>query len=107
MMNNNNAVTGLRVAVNGDDSRQIDLTGRDAWAAHQLIEAGDVGCTPINNPAPRWSHYVWKLRGQGIDVETITEPHGGAYSGSHARYVLKTPLRIIEAEREEDMRGAT
>ncbi len=63
--------------------------GRERWALERLIAAGERGCTPITEPAPRWSHYIWLLREAGIEVETITEPHGGTFSGTHARYVLR------------------
>lgn len=66
----------------------IQVLGREAWALLELVEAGTKGCTPIDNPAPRWSHYVWLLRGHGFTVETIDESHGGPFAGSHARYVL-------------------
>lgn len=71
-----------------DGDRRIDVLGREAWALLQLIEAGARGCTPIDNPAPRWSHYVWLLRGDGFKVETVDESHAGPFAGSHARYVL-------------------
>jgi hypothetical protein len=48
-----------------------------------------VGCTPITEPAPRWAAYVHKLRELGVPVETVTEPHAGAFPGHHARYVLR------------------
>lgn len=70
----------------------ITLSGRDAWALRQLIAAGDVGCTPIHQPAPRWSAYVFNLRAMGIDVETIHEMHGGPFPGTHARYVLRSEV---------------
>lgn len=76
----------------------VTVHGRDAWALDQLIRAGAAGCTPITNPAPRWSHYVYKLRRAGIEVETITENHGGAYAGHHARYVLRVPVSIVQQE---------
>lgn len=52
------------------------------------------GCTPIDNPAPRWSHYVWLLRGHGFKIETILEDHGGPFSGSHARYLLHDAVTL-------------
>lgn len=72
----------------GQTPRLVNLIGREAWALLELVEAGAKGCTPIDNPAPRWSHYVWLLRGDGFAVETIHEDHGGPFSGSHARYLL-------------------
>lgn len=72
----------------------VTVIGRDAWALLSLMRAGNAGCTPISRPAPRWSHYVFKLRGHGINVETIDENHGGSFSGSHARYVLRDRLTV-------------
>ena len=64
------------------DGRVIVLKGRVAWTAYALITAGERGVTPVERPAPRWSHYVFKLRGQGFVIETIDEKHGGAYKAS-------------------------
>lgn len=66
----------------------IDVSGRDEWALLQLVRAGLRGCTPIDNPAPRWSAYIHKLRRMGLDIETVHERHGGPFPGRHARYVL-------------------
>lgn len=75
----------------------LNITGRDEWALRQLLKAGQKGCTPIENPAPRWSAYVFKLRRMGLDIETITETHGGSYPGHHARYVLKSVILEVES----------
>ncbi|ODT22158.1 MAG: hypothetical protein ABS35_15495 [Kaistia sp. SCN 65-12] len=72
-----------------------DVVGRDAWALMNLIDAGKRGCTPIDHPGPRWSAYVWKLRGMGFIIETIHEDHGGPFSGTHARYVLHSVVTIV------------
>jgi hypothetical protein len=66
------------------------VKGRTRWALEQLIEAGPKGCTPIDNPAPRWSAYVHILRQEGFDIDTIHEAHGGPFAGTHGRYVLKS-----------------
>lgn len=76
-------------------ARELTLKGRTAWALDNLIRAGDRGCTPIEHPGPRWSDYVFKLRRAGLSVETIDEKHAGAYSGTHARYVLRSPVRVL------------
>lgn len=80
-----------------DGPRPVTVEGRMAWALAELIKAGARGCTPIDNPAPRWSHYVWKLRGLGIAIETIHEPHGGPFAGTHARYRLIDEVRVISS----------
>ena len=83
-----------RVYLSNEDNTGAVVCGRDLWALRQLIAAGEKGCTPITHPAPRWSHYIWKLRALGIVIETIHEPHGGAYPGSHGRYVLHSNVRF-------------
>lgn len=73
-----------------------EVIGRDAWALLNLIQAGERGCTPIDTPGPRWSHYVFKLRRAGFIIETIDESHGGPFAGSHARYVIRSKVTILE-----------
>ena len=78
-------------------ARILELKGRDAWALGELIRAGDDGCTPIDTPGPRWSSYVHKLRRHGLDIQTITEAHGGPFSGTHARYILRATVHRLSA----------
>lgn len=73
----------------GGDPFRIVVSGRARWALDRLRTAGANGCTPIAEPAPRWAAYVHTLRNLGVPVETIHEPHGGEFSGTHARYVLR------------------
>jgi hypothetical protein len=82
------------------DGNMIKVVGRDAWALRNLVNAGGIGCTPIDVPGPRWSHYVFKLRKFGFVIQTIDEKHGGPFAGTHARYVLKSEIQIIEASDE-------
>ena len=70
------------------------VSGRVRWALDQLRKAGKVGCTPIDNPAPRMAAYVHSLRGTGVEIETITEPHAGDFPGHHARYVLRSGVSL-------------
>jgi hypothetical protein len=79
---------------NGEIRATTTVVGRVAWALLSLMRAGEAGCTPINRPAPRWSDYVFRLRGQGFNVETIDENHGGSFSGTHARYVLRDQVTV-------------
>lgn len=85
------------------DGKPMTVIGRDAWALRNLVNAGEVGCTPIDHPGPRWSHYIHKLRGFGFLIETVTESHGGQFAGTHARYVLRSKVEIL---RESDGREA-
>lgn len=71
----------------------IEATGREAWALDRLCWAGPNGCTPIEQPAPRWSAYVHKLRGLGVPIETVTEKHDGEFAGHHGRYVLRAAVQ--------------
>lgn len=85
----------------GLEPRVLTLAGRDAWALQCLIDAGAHGCTPIDHPGPRWSGYVHKLRHRyGIAIETIDEPHGPPFTGTHARYVLRTRVQLASPGNE-------
>jgi hypothetical protein len=85
----------ITIKIEGDPTR-LTFRGRDAWALNNLIEAGERGCTPISNPAPRWSHYVFKLRRGGVGIVTHNEKHAGPYAGTHARYILSVPVTVIQ-----------
>ena len=74
----------------------VTLRGRVAWALDRLRMAGPTGCTPILNPAPRWSAYVHDLRELGIAIETVRERHGPPFPGEHGRYVLRSVVERIE-----------
>lgn len=104
------AKRGRRIAFNvteGEDVRTISPAGRDAWALGELIIAGADGCTPIDHPGPRWSGYVFKLkRIYRLDVETVTEMHGGDYAGKHARYVLRSRVAFADPADEARARCA-
>jgi hypothetical protein len=93
-------VTAIRVRVADPEASGTVKTfqGRAAWALDHLIKAGTKGCTPIDAPGPRWSHYVWLLKRAGLAVETIFKPHGGPYAGSHACYVLRTPVEVLDVQ---------
>ena len=77
----------------GGEPFDLYAKGREAWALDRLRAAGPKGCTPITEPAPRWSAYVHKLRERGVPIETIYEPHGGEFSGTHGRYILRADVR--------------
>lgn len=80
----------------GADAAVVTVRGRAAWALMELINGGHRGCSYIENPAPRWSGYIHKLRKLGIRVETVRETHGGLFPGKHARYVLRSRITIVE-----------
>jgi hypothetical protein len=85
-----NAGTPYRVVSSEGYTFRIVVTGRTRWALEELRKAGLRGCTPIDNPAQRWSAYIHELRELGVEIETITEPHEGAFPGWHGRYVLRS-----------------
>lgn len=86
-------VTKIRFRLDGMERSE---NGRNAWALAELAKAGTDGLTPITMPGPRWSSYVLKLRKKGISIETQWEKHDGPYRGEHARYVLRSPIEILE-----------
>jgi hypothetical protein len=99
MQNQNRKWGNAQFAVTALDGIETTITvnGRERWALECLIAAGDGGCTPIDHPGPRWSAYVFDLRGMGVDIETLNEPHDGPFSGSHARYVLRSKVAPVQA----------
>jgi hypothetical protein len=82
------------VRTTGGVALVVLVSGRVRWALDQLRKAGTTGCTPTHNPAPRWSAYIFGLRGMGVEVETITETHAGDFPGHHARYVLRSGVSL-------------
>ena len=90
----------LRIrARNGDGPWRNEVIDerRSIWALTELIKAGQTGVTPLENPAPRWGAYVFKLRHEhGIIIETIHELHRGRFPGRHGRYVLRSDVHVIE-----------
>ena len=91
---------------NLDTGTIVIVKGRRAWALDILHRRGELGATPVDAaPGHRWAAYVHKLKKEhGIDIETIREPHGGTYSGFHARYVLRSTIEVLEIVREGDKR---
>ena len=83
------------------DGHPQTVTGRDAWALNELVRAGESGVTPIDNPGPRWSAYVHNLRQIGVGIETLHERHGGDFAGTHARYVIRSDVTILERAHAE------
>jgi hypothetical protein len=102
--NNQSPVVSLTIEIGGGLKT---IRGREAWALSELVSHGNVGVTPIERPAPRWAHYVHKLRRAGIHIETVDEKHSGAFAGTHARYVLRSPFRVIEIVRQSDNNKST
>ena len=80
------------------DGSRKSFVGREAWTLRHLIDTGSVGVTTIDHPAPRWSHYVYKLRQAGLTISTEYEPHTGSFPGTHGRYRLETSVTIVLKE---------
>ena len=53
----------------------LTFIGREAWTLRRLLDAGSAGVTTIDHPAPRWSHYIYKLRRAGLTISTEYERH--------------------------------
>ena len=79
-----------------DGSRRIRVRGRVARTLLCLVEAGDSGIS--SRASFGWAHwfpsYVYDLRDRhGLEIESITENHGGI---RHAHYVLRSHVKILE-----------
>ncbi len=75
---------------------QQTFVGREAWTLRRLVEGGRRGVATIDHPAPRWSHYVYKLRKAGLSISTDYESHKGDFPGKHGRYRLETAVTVVE-----------
>jgi hypothetical protein len=93
------SIVKLKIRVGGQDGRILVLKGRVAWMVDRLIKAGPLGTTSVESPAPRVSHYVFKARQAGLNIETVDEAHAGAFSGTHGRYFLRSTVEVLEEER--------
>lgn len=78
------------------DGPAREFRGRFAWMLHQLVEVGERGLTSLENPAPRISHYVHRLRRDGVVIDSLDEMHSGPFAGRHVRYRLACPVEILE-----------
>lgn len=89
--------TAYHVTPSAGEAFRLIVAGRMRWALEELRRAGGRGCTAIDNPGPRWSAYIHKLREAGVEIETIHEPHDGDFPGHHARYVLRATVTLATA----------
>lgn len=89
------------IVLTDEGERRISVMGRFRWALEQMIAAGDAGCTPLHSPAPRWSHYIWRLRHDyGVPIESIEKRHGGQFPGRHVAYKLRCKVTPLPVHRE-------
>jgi len=96
-MTGNSKNTVFTVTNPNGNTFKLTLRGRNRWAMLRLIEAGKAGCTPIKQPAPRWSGYIHNLREMGVEIKTEIERHGGAFAGNHGVYILLAEAAIVLA----------
>jgi hypothetical protein len=89
-------MTSTKIQIRLPDGSQQSFVGREAWTLRHLVNAGSRGVTTIDHPAPRWSHYVYKLRRAGLVISTDYEGHKGDFPGTHGRYRLETAITVIE-----------
>lgn len=87
----------LKVRVGDLAGPVVTITApRRIWALGELMRAGPRGCTSLQSPAPRWSAYIFALRHEhGIDIAALEESHAGQFSGSHARYILRSTIEVL------------
>lgn len=83
------------ISMANSQPERVVVKGRDRWALEALMRAGPNGCTPIDHPGPRWSAYVLNLRKAGVQIDTLYEPNGAPFGGTHGRYVLRSSVSPI------------
>ncbi|MDJ0613983.1 MAG: hypothetical protein QNJ29_09920 [Rhizobiaceae bacterium] len=80
-----------------NNEREIVLSGRPLWCMEQLLKAGSKGITSLENPAPRLSGYIHRLRSEyDVLISTEHETHGGEWARNHARYRLESQVEILK-----------
>ncbi len=79
---------------------EVTVSGRERWTLRQLAKAGTKGVASVESPAMRLAAYVCELRKKRVPIETLTEPHGGDFPGTHARYILRANVTKI-CDREQ------
>ncbi|UPJ41946.1 hypothetical protein IVB40_32500 [Bradyrhizobium sp. 40] len=84
-----------KIRIRLPDGSLQTFAGREAWTLRHLVNAGPRGLTTIDHPAPRWSHYIFKLRRAGLTITTEYEPHRGSFPGTHGRYRLETSVVVV------------
>lgn len=92
----NNKMTVVYGRYIDGEQRRFMVSGRIAQALWHLVEAQATGITAleVSTWALRLGAYIFVLRHDyDLDIQTLSEPHDG---GMHARYVLHTPVEIIE-----------
>lgn len=92
-----NDVVRLAVRI-GDSPTTRTFRGRFAQTLDLLVENGPAGLSSLESPGVRLSHYVFRLRREGVPIETEDERHAGPYCGRHGRYRLTAPVVVIERE---------
>jgi hypothetical protein len=104
LLRQENPVIELRASIDGKPEQTF--VGRFAATLDALIQAGDRGLTSYEYPAPRTSHYIYRLRKDEVSIETETEAHSGPFRGSHARYRLKSTVRVAKVVRAGEASNA-
>ena len=82
------------------------VAGREALTLLALVQNGSKGVSGIDfpgGPAYRLGAYVFDLRGMGVGIRTDREEHS---VGTHARYVLTTPVTIEAVDHGEGRAAA-
>ena len=86
----------LRVSWGERDANSARFEGREAQTLALLIDRGLRGFTSGDASALGWarrtSHYIFRLRAAGLDIETMREKVGDAVIG---RYTLRTAVTVI------------
>lgn len=84
----------IEITLLSEPPRTFELEGHIGWTMAQLANAGAQGVATIENPAPRWSAYVYSLRKLEIQIETEMEPNYSHYPGQYTRYRLVCGVNV-------------
>tara|TARA_B100001989_G_scaffold249291_1_gene224326 strand:- start:3403 stop:3696 length:294 start_codon:yes stop_codon:yes gene_type:complete len=79
-------------------AKHMEVSGKAAKTLAALVSNGRHGVTAYEISqtwALRLAAYIHDLRKLGLDIQTIREEHD---EGWHGRYILHTPVEIIDIE---------
>jgi len=88
------------------DGRPLRVIGREAETLLLLVDRGARGVAAYDfagGPPFRLPAYVFALRRLGVLIRTDREPHA---TGSHGRFTLEGPVRLVEVEAAPRRAGA-
>jgi hypothetical protein len=72
--------------------------GSNASVLYELAEAGPRGCVPAKDDSRSWAAIIQTWRALGLEVVPIPETLDEDFRDRNVRYVLRTPVEVLEVK---------